>query len=94
MLKDIANLQILTKQFVFINLADHENIVEKMIKYYTFEFDNEFYDNEVHFKIDEYKNVKMKNCNQSLKFNFEDIEKQLYDKLIVFGFKTNYNPWK
>ena len=85
----------------FINFADEENIIEqiamfvkKMTRDYTFEFDNEFYGNEANFMIDGYKNVKIKNCNQSSKLNFENIEKQVYDKLIVSGFKTNYNPWK
>ena len=85
----------------FINSTDKETIIEqiaifvqKMTKDYTFEFDDEFYGDEANFKIDGYKNVKIKNCNQSLKINFEDIEKQVYDKLVVFGFKTDYNPWK
>lgn len=82
-------------------MANEETIIEqiaifikKMTRYYTFEFDDEFYGDEANFKINGYKNVKIKNCNQSLKFNFEDIKKQVYDKLIVSCFKTDYNPWK
>lgn len=85
----------------FINSTNEIKIVEhiisfvkKMSKDYTFEFDSEFFDDVAYFKIDGYKNVKIKNCNQNLKINFEDIEKQVYDKLIVSGFKTDYNPWK
>jgi len=80
----------------FINSTNEENIIEhivmfvkKMTRDYIFEFNDEFYGNEAKFEIDGYKNVKIKNCNQSLKINFENIEKQLYDKLMVSGFKTN-----
>lgn len=76
------------------NTTDTEYIVEqiaifvkKMSRDYVFEFDDEFYGNEAKLKIDVYKNVKIKNCNQNLKINFEDIEKQLYHKLIHIGFR-------
>ena len=101
MLKDIVSLQNFDETVCFINSTNKINIIElivlfvkKMTKDYISEFDEEFYNDEANFEIDGYKKVKIKNCNKSLKLNFEDIEKQVNDKLIVSGLKTDYNPWK
>lgn len=85
----------------FINSTNDKDIIEyitmfikKMSRDYIFEFDDEFCGNEANFMIDGYKIVKIKNCNQNLFLNFEDIEKQLYYKLIEIGFKCSHDYQK
>lgn len=65
------------------------NFIKKISNGLKFEFNEYFQEREAYFQIDGYKNILIKNNNLEFEFDFSQIEKIVYDKLILNGLQSD-----